>query len=254
MIPYFKLTVLPLGPLEIKVWGLMVASGILVALLLAQHLAKQRKLNPEILLDLAVWALIPALIFGRLGYVLFYDWPTFSGNPWFVFRVWEAGLSSFGGYFGAALGIWLFVRRQKISLQPYAEIAAYALPLGYGLGRLGCFFIHDHPGVRSSIFFAVAFPDGSRLDHGLLLALFGFLMFAVFAVLKWRGWQPGETKWRYLPLLLVVYGLTRFVLGFFRAWDLILSDVRFYYLTPAQYGAVILIVLGIYLWRINRSD
>jgi len=253
MIPYFKLTTIPLGPVDIQVWGLMVALGMMAGLYLGRRLAVKGGLDGEVMVDVAVWTLIPALVFGRLGHVVFYNLAAALQDPLSVFRVWDGGMSSFGGYLGAAIGALVFIRRKKIKFRPYAEIAAFVLPLGYGIGRLGCFFIHDHPGVLCNCFFAVAFPDGARLDHGLLLSMFGLLLFAVFLFLKKRGRYPGADRWRYLPLLLISYGALRLVLDFFRAWDLPHADARFLYLTPSQYGAFILIALGVWLLRRRSS-
>jgi phosphatidylglycerol:prolipoprotein diacylglycerol transferase len=248
VIPYFKLTVVPFGPLNIQIWGFFVVSGIMIALLLARQLVLRTRLNFETLLDLVVWALLPALVMGRLGFVFFYHPSILFENFWRVFSFWDGGMSSFGSYIGVALGVWLFVWRKKIELRSYAEIAAYVFPLGYGVGRIGCFLIHDHPGIFSTSFLAVAFPDGARLDHGLLLSLFGFLLFGIFYLLGKRKQIPGN-DWYYLPILLLVYGAARLTLDFLRAWDLSSSDARFFYLTPAQYGAIILLLVGLCLLR-----
>jgi len=247
MIPYFSYTAIPVGPLTIHVWGLAVAAGMMVAILLARRIAERVSLDGEVILDLALWVLLPALVFGRLGYVVLYNSAMLTADPWAVLRMWNGGMSSFGGYIGAALGTYAFIRFKKIKLRPYAEIAAYVLPLGYGIGRIGCFLIHDHPGVPCTCFFAVAFPDGPRLDHGLLLSLFGFALFGAFVILRRRGWALGEDRWRYLPVLLISYGSYRFVLDFFRAWDLAYSDARYFLLTPSQYGGLLFVALGLYM-------
>jgi phosphatidylglycerol:prolipoprotein diacylglycerol transferase len=258
MIPYFSLSSFALGPLQIQVWGLAVAFGMLVGVLLARRLALKAGLDGEVVLDLAVWTLIPALVAARIFFFLLYDFGALMAEPWSIVRIWDGGMSSFGGYLGAAIGGLAYMRHRRLPFRPYAEVAAYVLPLGYGIGRLGCFFIHDHPGVLSDCFFAVAFPDGSRLDHGLLLSLFGFALFVLFALLRRFGWKVGQDRWRYVPTLLLVYGLTRFVLDFFRAWDLTQSDVRYLYLTPSQYGALIFVVIGIMLairgWRNTKES
>jgi phosphatidylglycerol:prolipoprotein diacylglycerol transferase len=162
-------------------------------------------------------------------------------------------MSSFGGYLGAAIGAWLFTRRRKIGLRPYAEVAAFVLPLGYGIGRIGCFLIHDHPGILSAFPLAVRFPEGARLDHGLLLSLLGFGIFGAFVVLSRKGWKIGADRWRYLPLLLMTYGIARLGLDFLRAWDLPQSDARYLYLTPAQYGAMVLVIAGVWLVAKDRE-
>ncbi len=254
MIPYIVFTSFPIGPLDVHVWGLMVSAGLLTAVLVGRHIARQAGLDPDVLLDLAVWVMVGALIMGRLFYVFAYGMPTALHDPLRILKVWEGGMSSFGGYLGAGIGAWLFGRRRTIRLRRYAEISAYVLPLGYGIGRIGCFLIHDHPGILTAFPLAVRYPGGSRLDHGLLLSLVGFAIFVVFVLMRRRGWTVGSDRWRYLPVLLISYGSVRFVLDFLRAWDLPQSDARYLYLTPAQYGSVALVIGGAYLVRRARRE
>jgi phosphatidylglycerol:prolipoprotein diacylglycerol transferase len=70
MIPYFELMSLQFGPLKIYVWGLMVAAGLLTAVFLGRRLGGKAGLDRDVLLDLAIWVMIGALIFGRIVYIL----------------------------------------------------------------------------------------------------------------------------------------------------------------------------------------
>ncbi|MFH2063476.1 MAG: prolipoprotein diacylglyceryl transferase family protein [bacterium] len=247
MIPYFAYHSLPLGPVDIQVWGLFVSAGLAAALLVARHELHRSRLPLGTLYDLAAYLLLPAIVMSRVLYILLYDFAA-AADPWSWLELWRGGMSSFGGYVGAALGLWAFRRRHRVDLGPYVEALAYAFPLGYGIGRLGCFFIHDHPGIMSASWLAVAYPGGPRLDLGLLLSVFGFALFGAFAVLKRRG--VGLSVRRiFLPLLLVSYGAARFGLDFLRAWDGPVVDQRFLLLTPAQYGAAVLVVIGLWLFR-----
>lgn len=249
MIPYFRFTFIPLGPVHIQVWGLMVATGIVAATLVGRREARRRGLDPEAFLDFASWIIVLALVFARLFHAFVYEPSAYLADPLKVFRVWEGGMSSIGGFIGAAIGALLFARRRRLAFRAYAEVACYAFPLGYGIGRIGCFLIHDHPGTLSHSLLAVQYPGGARLDHGLLLSLVGFGLFATFAFLNRRRAGAKEAGTRFLPLLMVSYGMIRFVLDFYRAYDLSGSDVRYFSLTPAQYGSMLLVAAGAYLWR-----
>lgn len=248
MIPYFELSNFSLGPIAIQLWGLLVAAGILLGLLHARELARRVGLEPEAVFDMGIWAVVGALVMGRVGYVLLYAPGMIVSDPIGIFRVWEGGMSSFGGYVGAALAIWLFFRVNRTP-EPlrYLEVGAFAFPVGYAVGRLGCFVIHDHPGIRTAFPLAVDFPAGPRLDHGLLLSIAGLLMFLAFLALRASGRKVGEPRPFYLCVLMIAYGVIRFGLDFLRAWNLPGSDARYMFLTPSQYGALILVVLGVWL-------
>jgi phosphatidylglycerol:prolipoprotein diacylglycerol transferase len=256
MVPYFTWSQIHLGPVTLQVWGLFVAAGILLAAWVGRREAVRRGLDGDRFLDLAMWLLVPAFVVARLAHVFAYAPDAYLGDPVRIFKVWEGGLSSFGGFVGAGLGLLAYWRRHRAALAGsaagYMEAAAYALPLGYGCGRIGCFLIHDHPGTLSDSLFAVQYPGGARLDHGLLLSLLGFAIFGVFLLLRKRVRGEGLV---FLPLFLLLYGAVRFVLDLFRASDLVGSDARYLGLTPAQYGCVAFVAVGaaLFAWQRRRA-
>jgi len=251
MIPYFELTSVAVGPLRLQVWGTMVAAGILMAVAVGWREARRRGLDGGVFVDFATWIIVMAMVVARLFFAAAYDPAPFIKDPLELFRLWHGGMSSIGGFIGAFLGAAISVRTAKIRFWPYADVAAYVLPLGYAIGRIGCFLIHDHIGVRSDFFFAVAFPGGGRLDHGLLLSVFSFALFAIFFAVNRRFTSDRERG--FLRIFLLAYGIVRFVLDFFRAWDLDNSDVRFLNLTPAQYGCLVMVAVGIWLTVRSRK-
>lgn len=247
MIPYFRFTTIALGPVQIQVWGLMVALGILTAAFVGRREAKRRGLDPELFTDLASWAVIAGLVGARLFHAFAYEPAGVFADPLSVFRVWEGGMSMFGGLLGGALGAWVFVRKHPLDFAAYADVCAYVLPLGYAIARIGCFLIHDHPGTLSHSFLAVRYPGGARLDHGLLLMIAGFALFGLFFWLNRRAARKGYGTARpsFLALFMVCYGVTRFILDFYRIRGVPGADARYLSLTPGQYVALAFIALGL---------
>jgi phosphatidylglycerol:prolipoprotein diacylglycerol transferase len=254
MIPYFSWVTIAIGPIHLYVWGLFAALGVGLGTWVAVRQARRAGLNGGVMADIVLWVIVGAFMMARLVHIFAYAPEVYLADPLKMLRVWEGGLSSFGGFLGGMVAAFGYMKWKGLSFLPYAECVAYALPLGYGCGRIGCFLIHDHPGTLSQSFLAVQFPDGARLDHGLLLAIFSFAMFVGF--LLWRKFRGlGGSDVVFLPTFLVVYGVMRFVLDFFRASDLVGSDVRYWLFTPAQYGCVVFVFLGvgIYIFMRNRQ-
>ncbi len=247
MIPYFRLTTLTLGPVTLQTWGLLVASGVLAAVAAGRREARRFGLDGEAWLDLAAWMVLAAIIGARLMYALAYAPRYFAADPLAVVRIWDGGMSIWGGFLGAGLAAWICSRRLRLPLLPYLNLAAFVLPLGCAIGRLGCFLIHDHPGVLSRSFLAVAYPGGARLDHGLLLSLLNAFIFAIFLV--WRRY--GRSPVPFLAGYALIYGAGRFILDFYRAWDLPGADLRLWALTPAQYLSLAAAAFG--AWLLARS-
>jgi len=241
VIPWFQFTTLHIGFITIYVWGLFVAFGILMATWVAANRCEQHKLDHHRLWDLSFWSILGALIGARLFDVV-YSPMYFFYHPIELLFLWDGGMSMMGGLIGAvAVGIW-YLRKHKLPILPYLDQGFFALPLGIGIGRLGCFLIHDHPGVFTNLFFGVRYPDGVRLDHGLLLSLEGFFLFGLFLFLdRKQHVRPGT----FLVWFLMIDGLTRLILDFYR-----IGDTTFFGLTPAQYAAMIMVVIALSLKRL----
>jgi phosphatidylglycerol:prolipoprotein diacylglycerol transferase len=175
MIPYFGWTSFSIGPLTIYTWGLLVALGFVVGTYLAYRRAKSRGLDAEKVLDLALWIFIASFIGARLLHVLFYDDGSFATAPLSILDPRVPGFSMFGGFIGAAAASFAFFYRHKLNWIAYADTLIWGLPWGCGIGRIGCFLIHDHPGTLTHSVLSVRYPNGEvRHDHGLYLSLIGF--------------------------------------------------------------------------------
>ncbi|MEK7508563.1 MAG: prolipoprotein diacylglyceryl transferase [Patescibacteria group bacterium] len=246
MIPYFELTQFHLGWFSIQVWGLLVATSFAVSFFIAWSRVKKEKLSADVLNDLFCWLILSVLIFSRIFYVLFGgEFGTFLAKPWQVLAIWQGGMMSTGGFFGAALVLVWFFKRRRINPWPYLDILAYSFPFGWIFGRLACFLMHEHIGRLTNSVFAVNFPGGGRWDLGLLELVTTLVLAIIFLALSRKKQSLGF----YSVFLLFWYGLTRFFLDFLRATDLIGSDPRFIGLTLAQWGSLILIILGFFIWK-----
>lgn len=246
MIPYIELHRIMVGPIPIQVWGLFVALGMLLAVLLAAHLATSRGISRMFVYDAAALVVVAALVGARLGHVLLYEPAYFIAYPLEIFALWHGGLSSFGGFVGgAAAGLW-YIQKHKADLRVVSDLFLTALPLGWMVGRIGCFLIHDHPGTLTHSWLAVQYPGGSRFDLGLIESLIGALLFLVAMVVlnQYGKRRPGLTA----AVVLIGYALLRFATDFLRATDIVGADVRWWGLTPAQYGCLCLLLGGLVLF------
>jgi phosphatidylglycerol:prolipoprotein diacylglycerol transferase len=158
-------------------------------------------------------------------------------DPLSLFRFWES-LSSFGGFVGGTIGALLFFRRHGApgSAWKYVDSFAYAFPFGWILGRTGCFVAFDHPGRPTAFVLGQMYRDGVvRHNLGLEEAIYTALIAVLFAALGRRPRPPGF----FLGLFLVLYAPFRFAADFLR-----IIDVRYFGLTPGQYGCIVLLVVG----------
>jgi phosphatidylglycerol:prolipoprotein diacylglycerol transferase len=184
LIPWFVLPSLTVGPFTLQSFGLLSAAGVLAGMQLAARTARQDGLDPKVVLDASVIAVAGGILGGHLVHLFFYH-PEELADPLRIFKIWE-GLSSMGGLAGAMVAAAVWFRRHRLRFGPYGDAYALGLAPGWGIARLGCFSVHDHPGVRSDAWLAVDFPGGARHDLGLYEALLLFGLAALLYTLRRR--------------------------------------------------------------------
>jgi phosphatidylglycerol:prolipoprotein diacylglycerol transferase len=251
MIPWFNLDkYLPaLGPLQIHVFGILVATGILVGAHWTHKRGKELGLSPEKITSMITTTLVVGFLVAHWFDFFLYQ----TGKPGETEREWFirllnpfSGISSYGGFIGALIGLFYWCRRNRQPVMPYADGLGFGLSIGWMFGRLGCFTAHDHPGAHTDFFLAVQYPGGARHDLGLYEALWAGAMTLLFFLLKRRGKQPLGL---YVTLLTLGYAPVRFVLDFLRATDTEGADPRYGGLTPAQWSSIAVLFAGIMLAR-----
>ena len=243
MIPWFQYQTINAGFLKLNVWGILVSLGFLVGMVVVYFELKKKKLDASRVYDLAFWIILFALVGSRMLYVL-ENISVYLSSPFDILKLWQGGMSVYGGFIGATLAAVIYLKRHKLDFWQYADAVIFGLPLGLFIGRLGCFLIHDHPGVKTNFFLGVAYPDGVRYDLGLCLSINGLILFLFFLILHRREWFSGF----YVATFAIWYGVARFFLDFLRARDLIGTDPRYFGLTLAQYLSIVLFATGCMLF------
>jgi phosphatidylglycerol:prolipoprotein diacylglycerol transferase len=238
MIPYVELHRLPLGPVTLGVQSTLTVAGILVAHLLFLRRARLTGLDPAIAASLSFWMIAAGMAGGRL-FQLAYQPELLPQGAWTALR--SSGNASFGALLGCLLGGWFYFRRRRIRgdrAWRYLDAAAWALPLGWLIVRLGCVVVHDHPGTRSTSWLAVRYPDAPRHDLAVLeVLLFAIVIVPGFALLSHRR-RPGFS----CTILTAVYCLFRLAVDPLRV-----DPQRYFGLTVDQlaFGSALAICAGI---------
>lgn len=246
MIPNWYLEIIRIGPIPIHVWGLFVALGFIVGITLAVRSAARRGMNPKDVADFGTWVIFASIVGARMVHVLAYEPTYYLAHPLAVLRIWEGGLSSFGGFLGALLAAVWFVRRRKISFVRFSDALLIPFTFGWFIGRLGCYSTHLHPGIPCTGFLCVPFPDGTRrLDMGLLDGLLALAIGLLALALRRQLRIEGHTT----AFVIGCYGVGRFFLDFLRV-----GDATYAGFTPAQYGSIILVVVSsVLILRAKRT-
>jgi phosphatidylglycerol:prolipoprotein diacylglycerol transferase len=245
MIPYFSFPSYSFGPFTLEIFGVFAALGIFLGARLTVYWAQRMKLDPNPILEFTLWGVVLGILFGHLVHIFLYH-PEELSDPWRILRVWD-GLSSFGGLLGGVVGAVLYFRYRSLKISTYGDAFALGMAPGWAVARLGCFSVHDHPGVKTDFWLAVRFSDGPRHDLGFYDALWlGVISLVLYVLFK-----NNRMHNRLLAVLAVMYGIGRFFFDFLRASDLSYVDARYAGLTPAQYGCFVIVGWGV--WQMVRK-
>ena len=142
-----------IGPLNIYLYGLIIATGLLLAVLYGCRRCRQFGLNEDTLTDGVLWVTPFAFLCARLYYCIFY-WNEggYAANPLSILYVWEGGLAIYGGVIGAIVGIIVFCKVKKISIGAVLDIVALGFLIGQTMGRWGNFFNREAFGAETDSF------------------------------------------------------------------------------------------------------
>jgi prolipoprotein diacylglyceryl transferase len=162
---------LGIGPFEIHVYGLMYAIAVTAAVLIVRRRWKALGGDPELPLQVAIWAFPAGLLGGRL----YFDITSFNEMPhtWYgPIAVWDGGLGIWGGIaLGAAVGIWR-LHRAGVSVPAFMDCAAPALLVAQAIGRVGNYFNQELFGGPTSLPWGLEISPAHRPE--------GYLHFATF--------------------------------------------------------------------------
>ena len=231
--PHINPEIVRIGPVALRWYGLMYAAGFAASYLLVKRQIKEmgqgsRGKNreqrgvafPEGFLDSLYTYLVVGLILGaRFGYVLFYDLASYAKSPLEVFAVWHGGMSFHGGAIGTLFSGYLCCRKFNVDFWKAADLVVVTAPIGLGLGRFGNFINGELYGRVTDVPWAMVFPGGGPLPRHpsqlYELGLEGVLLFSILWIAKDRRHTPGMMT----ALILILYGLFRFFVEFFREPD-----------------------------------
>lgn len=157
-IPSPDVGTLSLGPLNLRLYGLMVALGVIAGVYVAARLLQRRGLNPEWAVQVSVIG-VPLGLLGARAYHILTDWKSYQGRWVDVVKIWEGGLGIPGGILGAAIGGLIVVRLRQMPLRSLLDAAAVGFPVGQVIGRLGNWFNQELFGRPTDL------PWGLEIDR-----------------------------------------------------------------------------------------
>ncbi len=141
----------------IAFYGVIIAVGVLAGVLLAAHVARLEGLDPDLIWDFAIYAIIFSILGARVYYVIF-SWDRYRDNLLGIFNLRNGGLAIYGAVIAAFLTLWVYCVRKKQSFLKLADICVPGLVLGQVIGRWGNFTNREVFGEYTDSLLAMRLP------------------------------------------------------------------------------------------------
>ena len=142
---------LSLGPLTIHYYGLIIATGLLLAVIYGLRRCKQFGIKDDDIVDGVLWVTPFAILCARAYYCIF-SWHEFAHDPISVLYIWNGGLAIYGGVIDAIIGVTVFCHFKKIKLAALLDLVLLGFLIGQSIGRWGNFFNREAFGAATDSF------------------------------------------------------------------------------------------------------
>jgi phosphatidylglycerol:prolipoprotein diacylglycerol transferase len=210
---------------DIYWYGIIIATGLIIAIVLGILEAKKRGYISDLVIDFMFLAVPLAVIGARLYYVTF-EWPTFANDPISILYIWQGGLAIYGAVIGGVIAAIIFCRWKKLPFGDLMDIAAPGLVLAQAIGRWGNFANQEAFGAKITNeawqwFPAAVFIDRLQEYHMATFFYESFLNVLVFITLMLYR-KKAKFRGNVFAAYVMLYGFVRFIVESLRTDSLYL--------------------------------
>jgi len=267
MFPNFNPIIFNIGPISARWYGLMYFFSLVFAVWYGKKKVLKNKIYNIKKTETFIYSIfLGSCIGGRIGYIIFYNFPYYSNNILHIFYIWEGGMSFHGGLIGGIITILYLSFKYKKKILEISDFIVPLVPFGLGAGRLGNFINSELWGRISPNFsYAVIFPNSQyqdleiikkRPELKILLEKYGglprhpsqlyefFLEGVVLFFIIYFFTKKNRSTGSVSGLFLITYGVFRSILEFFREPDPQIGLFK-NMITMGQILSIPMIILGI---------
>ncbi len=225
-------------------YGLMIALGVISAILVAYFRAKKHDLNQDMVLTLAIFALIFGFAGAKLLYVIV-EFKSFINNPMLILS--GSGFVVYGGIISGVLAVIIYCRIKKVNFFEYFDLLVPSVSIAQAFGRIGCFLAGCCYGCETDSFIGITFTNSSIAPNlvklvptQLISSASNFAIAIILILLARRNTKPGRVG----LLFLILYSVFRFIIEFFR------NDFRgtIWFMSTSQFISIIIFIVAIILF------
>ncbi len=245
-----------LGSFNLPTYGVLVATGVIVGLVVAARLSRRQGQDPEKAWNLGIIAVLAAIVGAKVLLIINdFGWYTSHPREIFSFSTLQAGGVFYGGVLAAILASVWYIRRNRMPVLRTCDAFAPGLALGHAIGRVGCFAAGCCYGKPTSHWWGVTFtnplaqawvgtPLGVKMEPTQLFE--SAVELANFLILLWM-FKHKKFEGQIIGAYLFLYGIARYFLEFIRD-DPDRGSVFHGAMTGTQLISIFLVIAGGILW------
>lgn len=232
----------PIGPLEIRWYGIIYVLGFFLAIAWLYYLEskKQIELSKDEIWDFAFYVMATGIVFARL-FMFIWEPAYYLFHPLNILKIWEGGMSVHGSIVGGLIGGYLYHKKRKFNFWKMADAITLPLIFALALGRIANFINGELVGRISKQNWCVYFPDydmNCRHPSTLYAAGKRFLVVGYLLILQfWKEFKPGFIFFNFILL----EGFGRFIVDFWR------EDILYFYLSLGQWMSLVMVLVALYI-------
>lgn len=236
-------TILKLGFLEVRWYGLVYVLGFFIAVYWLLYLRKkgQLELSKNEIWDFGFYLMLGVLVGSRL-FMIFWRPEIYLFKPWNLFKIWEGGMSFHGGFVGIVVMAWYYCKKKNIAFWKMADLLSIPAILVLGLGRIANFINGELIGRKFLGKWCVVFPESDNLcrhPSTLYAAIKRFLVFGWVLILYLKdSFTPGFIFWN----MVFFEGLGRIIVDFFRV------DPLYFGFTLGQWFSLVMVIVSLWFF------
>ena len=137
--------------LDIRFYGVIIALGLLLAVIYGLKRSSQFGIKEDDILD-GILGIVPFAVICARAYYCIFSWEEFAANPISVLYIWQGGLAIYGGVIGAFIGVVVLCLIKKIKLPAVLDLMCLGFLIGQSIGRWGNFFNREAFGAATESF------------------------------------------------------------------------------------------------------
>ena len=205
-----------IGPVTIHGYGLMIAIGIVVALLVGDKRAGKRGLDGELVYPMTLLTVVFGFLAARILFIIT-EWKNFIKAP--MDYITGSGFVVFGGIIGGILTIYLYCRIKKVNAIDYLDLMTPSVAIAQGFGRIGCFLAGCCYGRETDAWWGITFTRSHFAPNGVSLIPTQLIMSAgdfIIAALLFLYLKKDRKKLQVTCVYIALYSIGRFGVEFLR--------------------------------------